>query len=762
MSINPAPARTETASQVWEVVGSQLDAFANAWQEGTPPDVARFLPAEPPAVRRLVLVELIKLDLDQRLQRGEPRPLEEYLREFPELVTDGIPSDLLYEDFHLRRQANLPVDPADYYRRFPDRAAELARLLGESVSTRSTAVTAARVPVDLTPGDQLDDFDLLAVLGQGQFAKVFLARQRAMQRLVALKVSCSRGVEAQTLAQLDHPHIVRVYDQRQVPDRGVHLVYMTYLPGGTLQALIDRVRHLSPDRRSGQSLLGAVDAALDGRGEVPPHASSVRREWTARSWPATVCALGVKLASALDYAHRHGVLHRDIKPANVLLTAEGEPLLADFNVGCCSKVEGAGPAAFFGGSLAYMAPEHLEAFNPDHPRSPDSLDGRADVYGLAVTLWELLTGARPFGPESLQGGWPKTLEAMTARRRAGLPSELVGEDKAPGWRGLLLRLRRRNAKNPAQDHDGDVPGLRAVLIRCLDPDPDRRPADAGEMSRELALCLRPATRALVRPARGGWIECVRRYPVVTLFAIGLVPNGLASLFNIYYNDKEIITPWGRQAVDVFNIIIAIINSIFFPLGLTFFWFALAPVARGVRRMRVGHTLPGADLAALRKRCLRLGRIGAGVCAGCWAVAGIVWPVVLRAVVGPPPQGIETYVHLLISLTICGLVAASYPYFLVTFLAAHVFYPGLLGPDGPTAADGTAIRRVEGELGVFRAMAAAVPLVAMVVLAVRQTSDQYAVAILGAAGLVGVGLAYLLEGRIRRDLAALAEIPTRDE
>src|SRR6202035_5658991 len=91
-------------------------------------------------------------------------------------------------------------------------------------------------------GDRLDDFYLLTRLGSGAFATVFLARQQSMQRLVALKVSASRGAEPQTLAQLDHPSIVRVFDQRQLPEAGLSLMYMQYVAGGTLQQVIARLQ----------------------------------------------------------------------------------------------------------------------------------------------------------------------------------------------------------------------------------------------------------------------------------------------------------------------------------------------------------------------------------------------------------------------------------------------------------------------------------------------------------------------------------------
>lgn len=759
----------DRSASVWGAVADHLERFAGAWDaDPAPPDPAAFLPAGPPEVRRLVLVELVKLDLDQRAQRDLDRPLEDYLGQFPELAVDGPPSDLLYEDYHVRKRAGRPVDAGDYFRRFPGQAAELGRLLGGTVPERSTAVHATKVPVSFKPGDRLDDFDLLALLGEGQFAKVFLARQRAMQRLVALKVSAARGAEAQTLAQLDHPHVVRVYDQRIDPEHGVLLVYMPFLAGGTLHGLLAHARTVPADKRSGRTLLEAVDASLDRRGLLPPSGSAAREGRAGKNWPATVCALGAKLASALDYAHRHGVLHRDVKPANVLLTSEGEPLLADFNVGCCSKLEGAGPAAFFGGSLAYMAAEHLDAFNPDHPRAADSLDGRADLFGLAVTLWELATGSRPFGPENLSPNWKATLANLAEQRRAGpTPAAVAGFP------------------------DG-VPGLKEVLLRCLEADPDRRPATAGEMARELELCLRPATRALVRSAPNRWRTFATRHPLVAIYPPGLAPNIFASLFNIDYN-RTIIESWGGAALHAFPRLVQVVNGVFFPIGMALFAAAMWPVARTLRRLRAGEVVDPAYLGRVRRWALRLGGVTAGVCVGCWLVAGVVWPVVLRVLVGPHPHPAE-YLHFAVSLAVCGLIAAAYPYFIITFVAVRVLYPALLGPDGPGPDDAAALRRTERELRVYWGLATAVPLAAIFLVAWRGSlatppaadkTEQHAVetrretpdpaaapapdaaitqpagsplVFLSITGLAGTALAFFLEARTRADLAALAELP----
>ena len=410
------------ASLVWQQLSKHIDAFVSAWQDGATPELSEYLPEGPRALRRLTLVEAIKVDLEYRWQLGRaPKMVEEYLREFPELSSDGgMPCDIIYEEYHIRKQRGEAVKISDYCDRFPLQVEELGRLFRlESPEQTTALLPSERAPV-FEVGQQIDDFDLLASLGKGAFATVFLARQRSMQRLVALKISRDRGFEPQTLAQLDHAHIVRVYDQRQLPAYKLRLLYMQYISGGTLQSVVDHARQVPPEMRSGATLLAAIDSALARRGEQPPMDSMTRYRLQRATWPQVVCWLGARLAAALAYAHEHGVLHRDVKPANVLVAADGHPKLADFNISF-SKLDGATPAAYFGGSLAYMSPEQLEACDPAHSRQPEELDGRSDVYSLGVLLWELLTTRRPFAEDASAHTWSHGvgLDDQCAPRRRG-------------------------------------------------------------------------------------------------------------------------------------------------------------------------------------------------------------------------------------------------------------------------------------------------------------------------------------------------------
>jgi serine/threonine protein kinase len=721
----------EEGRTTWNMVSGQMDALFRRWKSAeSPPRLEEFLPVGSPSLRRLALAELIKVDMDCRWARKLPRRVEDYLAEYPELSgPGGAPCDLIVEEFRVRRRAGEPVQAGEFLERFPSLATELARALDASVAATAPAGECMERVHEIQAGQRLDDFDLLALVGEGGFARVFLARQRSMQRLVALKVSPDRGDEPQTLAQLDHPHIVRVYDQRVLPDRGLRLLYMPYLPGGTLHDVLRFVKQMPGTVRSGEVLLQSVDSALAKRGDVPPVDALLRQRASAMSWPETVCWLGARLSEALEYAHGRGVLHRDIKPANVLLGADAAPRLADFNVSVCSKLEGASPAAFFGGSVGYMSPEQLEAFNPVHSRPPDSLDGRADLYSLAVTLWELLTGNRPFPEETMTGDWPTTLAAMCERRRA-----------------------RVDAKALAQLPPDLPPGLREVLLKCLEPDRGQRFASAGELARQFDLCLKPRTHRLLFP-EPGWRTWVRRNPLLAIYPTGLIPNLLASWFSIVYNDAEIISQF-PAAGTMFRRLQLITNATFFPLGIILFALLAWPVARGLRRLQAGP-LPPDQLAKLRWQTLRLGPGSVAVCLWAWIAAGIIFPVTLHLTVQELP--LRLHFHFLASQTLCGLIAVSYPFFGVTFLSIRALFPAFISGAALSSEEAGRLRRLDRALNFCLVIAASVPMLAVGLLAVIQSGSYLALGVLSTVGLIGFGLAYALTTAIRADLNALREL-----
>src|SRR5262249_5506627 len=112
-----------------------------------------------------------------------------------------------------------------------------------------------------TPGQRLDDFELLAVLGSGSFATVYLARQMTLDRLVALKVSANRGQEARTLASLEHDHIVRVFAEVVDQERDLRLLCMQYVPGTTLEQVIRVLARRDRRQWNGLAILEAIDAS---------------------------------------------------------------------------------------------------------------------------------------------------------------------------------------------------------------------------------------------------------------------------------------------------------------------------------------------------------------------------------------------------------------------------------------------------------------------------------------------------------------------
>jgi serine/threonine protein kinase len=224
----------------------------------------------------------------------------------------------------------------------------------ETVLTEDQPATAqaALSPAELAP--HFPQLEILEYLGRGGMGVVYKARQKSLNRLVALKLLAPERVqdarfaerfsrEAQALAQLNHPNIVTIYDFGQAG--GFYFLLMEFVDGVNLRQLL-ATRKLEP----------AEALAI-----VPP-----------------VC-------EALQYAHDHGIVHCDIKPENLLLDKDGRAKIADFGI---ARMLGAAPsqtAEMLVGTPQYMAPE----------QRVDKADHRSDIYSLGVVLYELLTGELP-------------------------------------------------------------------------------------------------------------------------------------------------------------------------------------------------------------------------------------------------------------------------------------------------------------------------------------------------------------------------------
>ncbi|HEV2970710.1 MAG TPA: serine/threonine-protein kinase [Pirellulales bacterium] len=724
------------ATVALEHVSARVDLLIGAWESpDRPPTLSKFLPDQPLEMRRLVLTELIKVDLEYRWQQHNlPKTVEEYLAEFPELAEAGkVPCDLIYEEFHIRRQLPQAPDPADYLRRFPAQEEQLRRMLDIHANhTTSTAVGRRRPPGDI--GKQIDDFDVLLRLGEGAFAAVYLARQRSMQRLVALKVSRDHGTESQTLAQLDHPYIVRVYDQRILPAEKLRLMYMQHVPGGTLQDLIQFARNTPVSTWTGKTALAGIDAALERHGESPTESSN-RRRLSIASWAEAVAWLGMCLADALDYAHRRGVLHRDVKPANVLLAADGSPKLADFNISFSSKLDGVTPAAYFGGSLAYMSPEQLEANDPDHERRPEDLDGRSDIYSLAVMLWELLTGTRPFGDERVSGTLTDTVKQLAERRRAGVP------------RNAIAALPR------------DLPpGLDQALLTCLAPNPADRPATGADAARQFKLCLQPRVQRLLRPRPGSLRQMMRDYPIWVFVVAGVIPHVVFSVLNLIFNYLLIVRKLAENAPNIKSVFwnqVLTVNSIAYILGVALAVYLVWPVIKAVRGYSRASPPDRESLPALCRRSLVVGDYITWLGFALWILSGFVFPIWLWLVGEHEPDKTQYYWYFFLSQVICGLIASTQTFFMITFVSVRGFHPLLVQLDRIDLEEIARLLHLDRRVYWYFGLAVAAPFLAFAVFGIINIEGtRWASVGLAAIGGVSSALVFQLLRAIQGDISAL--------
>ena len=244
-------------------------------------------------------------------------------------------------------------------------------------------------------------------------------------------------------------------------------------------------KHLEEDQDARVSLDGELQTNEADR--VQP----ARRFLRSHTYVQAAVWIAARLAEGLDHAHARGILHRDIKPSNILIASDGTPMLLDFNLAADSNVDGAEDAerAHLGGTLPYMAPEHLDAFNPQGTTSPLAVDERSDIYALGLILYEMVAGCHPFGDPPTGRPMIDVVAIMTEERRRGAPPARTVNPMVP-------------------------PSLEAIIAKTLAPDPSRRYDRAADLAEDLQRFLddRPnlhAPEPSLRERAGKWW---RRHP----------------------------------------------------------------------------------------------------------------------------------------------------------------------------------------------------------------------------------------------------------
>lgn len=686
--------------------------------------------------QRLVLIELLKCDLKAAARSGNIRNIEFY---YPVIAAflprDEIPFDLVLEEVKIRRDANIPVTLEEYRERFPDLAVTIGRwLVAEHPSGVDAEISGAPA---LGVGQRVDDFEIRAELGRGAFASVYLAEQKSMRRLVAMKVSHSSSSEPSTLSRLDHPNIVRVFDQRFLMEPTCVVLTMQYLSGGTLLDVLRLLRSTEQKEWNGKLLIESVDRSLVKAGQGKPERSELRQKIATMDWPTTVAWLGIQLAEGLHYAHEQSVLHRDLKPANILMSMDGVPKLVDFNVSWSDMREQERASSFFGGSLAYMSPEQLAATHPDQPVAPSDLDNRSDLYSLGLVLWELWRGHRPFQTDNISSEWVSAIEEQQLLRTH--LTRLSGT--AISGQGILQR-----STSSASERS-----LEQTLSQCLAVQPDDRLASGRELAAALRLSLEPEISEIVRPAESSWRSRIYHTPyfLIALLCVFL-PNTIAARFNYVYNASWMQAEHA-EAFESFRRLSMLINSVVFPLGAVLF---AVITWRAIQVFRETEFVEPRQLKLL-DRLTDFPLLATSIAGLLWLVSGFAFSIALSQYHSQFP--LSDAVHFFFSLAICGGIAWVYPFFLLKTFFTEIAYPQLVGKSLTDTHLTQRRTRIKRRCGVHLMLAALIPLAAMALLLLRENLSKSLLFGLIVVAVLGLALAFFLSNRIEYRLSQLSKV-----
>lgn len=335
--------------------------------------------------------------------------------------------------------------------------------------------------------------------------------------------------------------------------------------------------------------------------------------------------------------------------------------------------------------LRYRFPKRLSEYRAEFVELQDGrLPARSDIFALAVMLWELLTGRRPFADETSAGESETSLARMLELRRRPVASKFL------------------SALPP------DCPvALRRVLLKCLSPDREDRYSCGSELAQQLDLCLEERARDLVYPPPNSWRARLSRWPTPVLWLSSLVGVGLATVYMAVHVQQLI----RERLSDVTNaqldrgVIVFILCAL--PLAVLIYAYMSRDLLAVPRGLRAGRRYDEAMLARVRSRTLFWGDMCAlntlltSVCA---TVTGVM--LVHRYTDLP----VRLLVHAATTVLVAGTISVAYTFFLSTFYIVRCVYPIHLRYGRTTAHDFAVIRALRRRTTVYLAVTASVPLV----------------------------------------------------
>jgi serine/threonine protein kinase/formylglycine-generating enzyme required for sulfatase activity len=391
----------------------------------------------------------------------------------------------LADEFVERHRRGERPSLGEYTGRYPDLAADIRDLFPalvrlEQLKPASGDPNGRAAAPPGGPLQRVGEYRIVREIGRGGMGVVYEAEQESLGRHVALKVLPPQALrnptslerfkrEAKAAAQLHHTNIVPVFDAGECD--GVYYYAMQFIRGDGLDKVLCDLRQLreqplaageqpSPDSVAHSLLTGHFAAATvadtpapvlpsgENTGTVPGRSSTLSAGGSHAEFFRGVARVGLQAADALCYLHRLDILHRDIKPGNLLLDLQGTVWVTDFGLAKADSEEGLSQPGAIVGTLRYMAPERFDG---------DSLR-QSDVYGLGMTLYELLTLRPAFGSAS----------------HAELIDQVRHQDPP-----------RPRALRPEVPRD-----LETICLKCLRKEPSRRyhsaEALAGDLRRFLA------------------------------------------------------------------------------------------------------------------------------------------------------------------------------------------------------------------------------------------------------------------------------------